>query len=589
MCVMNSYHQFYAEPLRSQLMDKLWSVQWDKGYIPDEKVKELSEEFDVSMVEIEGVISFYHFFHRKPTGKYTIYVDNSIIAEHKGYQDMVRVFEKETGASLGKVDKSGMFGLFSTPCIGLSDQAPAALINFIPFTHLDQKKIKEIIAGLKNGESLESFQVYPKDNIMYKPSGDKTLFFRSFEPGVSINEVKKINREAIIELLKKSELSGRGGAFFPTWRKWQSAMIQPSYPKYVVCNADEGEPGTFKDRVVMNTVPETMIEGMIVCAYTVGASKGFIYLRGEYWWLRPKLEKTLSHYREKGLLGNNCAGIHGFDFDIRIQMGAGAYVCGEETALLESMEGKRGEPRTKWFFPVEKGYLQQPTIVNNVETFSAVAQILNLGLDKYLKLGIPGSPGTKLISVSGDCTNPGIYEIEWGMTLAELLELSGAQDPYFIQVSGPGGESVSMAEKFRRISMLDPMNTQDIRCGGSVMIFSKKRDIVKILINFAEFFKHESCGICTPCRAGNFIIQRKLARLEHGLAVSDDLTDLLSWSEIMRKTSRCGLGKTAPNALIFSLNKFGEYFNKKLDQNYDGHSLKFDLKSATSEHESYKK
>ena len=586
---MKDYEEFYDEPLRSQMMDKLWEFQMEKGFISDENVRDLAQEFDISTIETEGVISFYHFFHRKPTGKYTIYIDNSIIAEHKGYQQVVRAFEKETGTTLGHVDKSGTFGLFSTPCIGLSDQSPAVLINFMPFTNLDKTKVKDIIVRLKNGEQLETFYDYPKDNIRYKPSGDKSLFFRTFEPGTAIHEARNINREGIIELLRKSELAGRGGAFFPTWRKWQSAMTQPALPKYVVCNADEGEPGTFKDRVLMNVCPETMIEGMIICGYTVGASKGFIYLRGEYWWLKSKIENAIQEYRKTGLLGKDCAGIKGFDFDIRIQMGAGAYVCGEETALLESMEGKRGEPRTKWFFPVEKGYLQQPTIVNNVETFCAVAQILNLGIDKYLKLGIPGSPGTKVISVSGDCAKPGIYEIEWGMTLAELLELSGAQDPYFIQVSGPSGESVSMNEKFRRISMLDLMQTKDIRCGGSLMIFSSKRDIVKILINFAEFFKHESCGICTPCRAGNFIIQRKLDRLDHGLAVRDDLTDLKSWSEIMRKTSRCGLGKTAPNALIFSLNKFGEYFNERLDQNYDGHSLKFDLEAATSEHESYKK
>ena len=586
---MKNWDEFYSEPLRSQLMDRLWDFQAENGYISDENVRSLSQEFGLSQIEVEGVISFYHFFHRKPTGQFTIYVNNSIVSEHKGYQEVIKAFEMETGAKLGTVDKTGTFGLFVTPCIGLSDQEPAALINFYPFTQLDQNKVKEIVTRLKKGENPCDFYDDPADNIQYTPEGGKTLFFKPFEPGLAIAEAAQSGPEGIIELLRKSELSGRGGAFYPTWKKWQAARSQNSEPRYVVCNADEGEPGTFKDRVLMNVCPETMIEGMIVCGYTIAAVKGFIYLRGEYRWLLPKLQKVIQKYRDLGLLGKNCAGIPGFDFDIRIQMGAGAYVCGEETALLESMEGKRGEPRTKWFFPVEKGYLQQPTVVNNVETFCAVSQILNSGIEKYLKLGIPGSPGTKLISVSGDCTRPGIYEIEWGMTLAELLELCGAQDPYFIQVSGPSGESVSMNEKFRRISMLDLMQTKDIRCGGSLMIFNAKRDVVKILINFADFFKHESCGICTPCRAGNFIIQKKLERIEHGLAVREDLTDLKAWSEIMRKTSRCGLGKTAPNSIIFSLNKFGEYFNEKLDRDYDGHSLKFDLEAATMAHESYKK
>ncbi len=269
-------------------------------------------------------------------------------------------------------------------------------------------------------------------------------------------------------------------------------------------------------------------------------------------------------------------------------MGAGSYVCGEETALLESLEGKRGEPRTKWFFPVEKGYLQLPTIINNVETFCAAARIIEMGADEYSQLGIPGSPGTKLISVSGDCRLPGIYEIEWGMTVAELLELCEADDPYYIQVSGPSGECISIKEKFRRISMLDLMARKDIRCGGSFMIFNKQRDLVKVLMNFSEFFKHESCGICTPCRAGNFIIQRKLERLENGLANEIDLQEIKAWGTIMKNTSRCGLGKTATNSLIIAMDKFHDYFAAKLDKDFNGLNLKFDMEAATEDYEKYK-
>jgi [NiFe] hydrogenase diaphorase moiety large subunit len=403
-----------------------------------------------------------------------------------------------------------------------------------------------------------------------------------------LKKAGNIGADGVLDELKKADLSGRGGAYYPTWKKWAAAKSQTATPRYVICNADEGEPGTFKDRVLLNTRPETLIEGMLLCGYTVGATFGIIYLRGEYRWLKPKLDATIEAYREAGLLGDMAGGIQGFDFDIRVQMGAGSYVCGEETALLESLEGNRGEPRTKWFFPVEKGYLRQPTVINNVETFCAATRIIEMGADNWNKLGMPGSTGVKLLSVSGDCRLPGIYEIEWGMTVAELLELCEAEDSFYIQISGPSGECISVKEKYRRISMLDLLARKDIRSGGSVMVFNKQRDLVKVLLNFSEFFKLESCGICTPCRAGNFIIQRKLERLDNGLANQQDLEDLKNWGVIMKNTSRCGLGKTATNSLIYAMDKFGDYFKAKLDKDYNGLNLKFDMEAATEAYEQYR-
>ncbi|MEJ2004811.1 MAG: NADH-ubiquinone oxidoreductase-F iron-sulfur binding region domain-containing protein, partial [Cyclobacteriaceae bacterium] len=246
----------------------------------------------------------------------------------------------------------------------------------------------------------------------------------------------------------------------------------------------------------------------------------------------------------------------------------GAYVCGEETALLESMEGRRGEPRTKWFYPVERGYLQYPTIVNNVETFAAAARIIKMGSKNYCSRGLPDSPGTKLISVSGDCASPGIYEIEYGMNVEELLVLCKAEDPFMIQVSGPSGEMISMAEKDRQFANNDLAGRKDIRCGGAFMIFNSDRDLLHILMNYNAFFKHESCGVCTPCRAGNFILQRKLERLHHGLGEDQDLEDLRNWSLIMKKSSRCGLGKTAGNPIIDAMDKFNDEFNKTYTREY---------------------
>jgi len=569
------------------MMDRLWELQLSHGYINDEEVSNLAEEFNLSGIEVEGVISFYHFFHRKPTGKYTIYLNNSIVADHKGFNRIKDTLERETGATFGSTDRTGTFGLFLTPCIGLSDQEPSALINFQPFTNLNAIKIKDLISNLKRSIDVESLCDWPADNIRYAPPGG-TVFFRDFIPGTVLKKAAKMGTDGVIEELKNAELSGRGGAYYPTWKKWVAAKNQPAHPRYVVCNADEGEPGTFKDRVLMNTKPETLIEGMLLCGYTIGANFGIIYLRGEYRWLKPKLDNAIEAYRKAGLLGKISGGIQGFDFDIRVQMGAGSYVCGEETALLESLEGKRGEPRTKWFFPVEKGYLQQPTVINNVETFCAATRIIEMGSEAWSQLGIPGSPGVKLLSVSGDCRLPGIYEIEWGMTVAELLELCEAEDPFYIQISGPSGECISIKDKYRRISMLDLLARKDIRSGGSIMIFNKQRDLVKVLLNFSEFFKTESCGICTPCRAGNFIIQRKLERLDNGLANPQDLEDLKNWGMIMKNTSRCGLGKTATNSLIYAMDKFRDYFNSKLDKEYNGLNLKFDMEAATEQYEQYK-
>lgn len=575
------------EPLRTQMMDRLWDLQLSQGCINDDDIKKLADDFNLSDIQVEGVVSFYHFFHRKPTGKYTIYLNNSIVADHKGFNRIKDTLERETGATFGSTDRTGTFGLFLTPCIGLSDQEPSMLVNFHPFTNLNAIKIKDIIANLRRGMDAEALCDWPADNIRYAPPGG-TVFFRDFAPGNALKKAAALGADAVLEELKLAELSGRGGAYYPTWKKWEAAKNQPSTPRYVVCNADEGEPGTFKDRVLMNTRPETLIEGMLVCGYTIGATVGIIYLRGEYRWLKPKLENTLEAYRKAGLLGKIAGGIQGFDFDIRVQMGAGSYVCGEETALLESLEGKRGEPRTKWFFPVEKGFLQQPTVINNVETFCAATRIIESGAAVWNQLGMPGSTGVKLLSVSGDCRQPGIYEIEWGMTVAELLELCEAEDPYYIQVSGPSGECISIKDKYRRISMLDLLARKDIRSGGSIMVFNKQRDLVKVLLNFSEFFKTESCGICTPCRAGNFIIQRKLERLDNGLANPQDLEDLKNWGLIMKNTSRCGLGKTATNSLIYAMDKFREYFNGKLDKEYNGLNLKFDMEAATEPYEQYK-
>ena len=564
------------------LLNCLWAYHNQSGYIRDEDVDECSARLGISKVELEGVISFYHFFHRKPAGRYTIYLNNSIVSEFSGFQRIKEALERETGATFGTVDPSGTFGLYETACIGLSDREPAALINFYPFTNLNTLKIRSIIARLKQGERVEDICDTIKENICYTPVPERAFYFRDYIPGSCVSKLNGHSPDEVIGLINRSKLSGRGGAFFPTGLKWGLCRQQKAEPKYVVCNADEGEPGTFKDRALMNTMPGLVLEGMIVAGYAIGASEGILYLRAEYLWLKEKLEKTIAHFYRMGLLGKNAAGLTGFNFDLRLQIGAGAYVVGEETAMLNSMEGKRGEARVKQFFPVERGYLSKPTIVNNVETLCAAARIMELGPDHFLQLGLEESPGVKLISVSGDCHKPGIYEIEWGMPVAQLLEMCQADDPYFIQVSGPSGECISANDQPRVLSK------EDVRCGGAFMVFSKHRDILQILINFADFFKEESCGVCTPCRAGNFIIRRKLEKIRLGLGNAQDYQDMRQWGKIMEMASRCGLGKMATNSLTKALDAFPEYFEQKIAAESGPRYKEFDLEHAVADYEKFK-
>ena len=566
---------------RSELLDNLWRAQNKHRCIRREDIEACSRALNISKIEVEGVVSFYHFFTRKPAGKITIYLNKSIVSEHKGFERIKEAFESATGATMNGVDPSGQFGLFDTPCIGLSDLEPAALINFFPFTKLTSLKVKNIIARMKQGESPEDICDPVPDHIRSIPDGEKAVILRDYDPGRAIETLSRHSPESVINNIKASGMRGMGGAFFPTGLKWESCSSETASPKYIVCNADEGEPGTFKDRVLMNSVPGLLLEGMAVAGYAVGSSEGIIYLRAEYAWLKHRLTQTIERYRKMNLLGKNISGIEGFDFDVRVQLGAGAYVCGEETALLNSLEGKRGEPRNKRFFPTQRGYLQLPTVVNNVETFCVAARIMELGSDYYLRTGTPTSPGTKLLSVSGDCRLPGIYEIEWGASVREILEKCGADQPHFIQVSGPSGECISMAEADRSISL------DDLPCGGSLMIFNGSRDILQILTNFTRFFKHESCGLCTPCRAGNFLIERKLQLFASKLARDSDVKEVHSWGEIMKLTCRCGLGKTAPNSLLTAQEKFPEYFESILNRDPDSLSKGFSLEDAVREYDRF--
>ena len=318
--------------------------------------------------------------------------------------------------------------------------------------------------------------------------------------------------------IEASGLRGRGGAGFPTSLKWDLAAKSPGERKFVVCNADEGEPGTFKDRVILAEFADLVFEGMTIAACVIGAQQGIVYLRAEYAYLRSHLEAVLRRRRGENLLGKNIRGREGFDFDIEIRMGAGAYVCGEETALIESLEGQRGEPRNRPPFPIDTGYLGNPTIVNNVETFAWVVCILAKGAEWFKDIGTAKSTGLKLFSVSGDCRQPGVYEFPMGITVAELLKRVGGEGAKAVQVGGAAGQCVPAAQFERTIAF------EDVPTGGSIIVFGPHRDMLRVAENFLEFFVDESCGQCTPCRQGTPKLIEGVQMLQQGhcsMALSD--------------------------------------------------------------------
>jgi len=556
---------------KTRLMDILIDTQDAFGFIHENAANQISESLDISKVDLEQTISFYHFFSQKPQGKYTIYLNNSAVANMCGRREVARAFEKEAGCKFGEVTGDGLIGLFSTSCIGMNDQEPAAIINGTVFTRLTPFRVKEIIRDIHKGikveemfqasfgdgnNCLELVHAVVNNHIMKKGpilSPDNTS-------GKAIKKIIGLSPEDIIEEVKLSNIRGRGGAGFPTGLKWEFCRKAHGDRRYIFCNADEGEPGTFKDRVILTERPRLLFEGMTVAAYAVGAGEGILYLRYEYKYLQKFLESIIEEMRNEHLLGKNIKGKEGFDFDIRIQFGAGAYVCGEESALIESAEGKRGEPRDRPPFPVEKGYLGQPTIVNNVETLCAIVKVIIHGGEWYKSFGTEESTGTKLLSVSGDCRYPGVYEVEWGFSVTDILEMVGAEQVQAVQVGGPSGSCIGPNE-FERI-----LGYEDLSTGGSMIVINNRRDILKdIVLNFTDFFIEESCGSCTPCRTLPVIMRDKLIKIIEGKGVMMDLMDIERWSLIM-KANRCGLGHTSLNPILSTLKNFRHLYLDRIQK-----------------------
>jgi [NiFe] hydrogenase diaphorase moiety large subunit len=367
----------------------------------------------------------------------------------------------------------------------------------------------------------------------------------SVEPYEILRLTMQKDKNAVIEEIIESGLRGRGGAGFPTGYKWRFMANQEESEKYIICNADEGEPGTFKDRKLLVEVPRKVISGMAIAAYVTNTTKGYIYLRAEYNYLIPTLEKELDIFHKHAEKFN-------LDFQIEIFSGAGAYVCGEETALIESMEGKRGEPRNKPPFPIQHGFLGKPTLVNNVETFASASMICRIGAKKYETLGTDDQHGSKLFSISGDSPKEGVYELELGMKISDFVEEFGDGDTKAVQVGGVAGFCVPR-KNFEK-TIIGEGNTT----GGATMVFNSTRSMYNVLHNYLDFFAEESCGQCTPCRVGTQQLLKGIEAVKSGKKPDSYLDDLVKLSKTMKITSKCGLGQSVTNSFASIVENFRE-------------------------------
>jgi [NiFe] hydrogenase diaphorase moiety large subunit len=537
---------------RGRLLDIVEAVQRLSGYVSDQAIQIIAKGVGIHPVQVEDMLSFYAFFDRQPRGRNRIRLSKTPISFMKGAQKVARAFEKALGISVGGTSEDGEFTLQWTSDIGMADQEPAAIINGMILTGLTPGDIPQIVAALQQEK------IPPKAKVRSSLVQPGPLLSGLSACGEGIKAALALSPDKVIEEITNAKLRGRGGAGFPTGMKWRFTRKANGKEHYVVCNADEGEPGTFKDRVLLTEFPDLIFDGMTIAGYALGARHGLVYLRGEYAYMWNDLQEVLKTRRHLGVLGDNICGREGFDFDIRIQLGAGAYICGEESALLESLEGKRGAPRDRPPFPTERGYLHQPTAIDNVETFACAARILEKGAAWFTSYGTKESAGTKLMSVSGDCARPGVYEVSFGITVNELLDLVGAPDASYVQMSGPSGQAVAPKDFGRRIAY------EDLSTGGSTMVFGPQRDVLEVALQFADFFVEESCGYCTPCRVGTTLLKQGMEKIVAGRATLADVAATQALANSVERMSRCGLGQTAPNPILTTMSSFPELYEARL-------------------------
>jgi [NiFe] hydrogenase diaphorase moiety large subunit len=537
---------------RASLVPILREVKEKYREIDSDAMQLIADLLGTHPVEVDAVATFYSFIHPQTEGRFVFRLCRTYSCELAGKDQVVQQLERDLGIKFGETSADGSFTLEWANCMGMCDQGPAMLVNEEIYTQLNPNRVRVIVDDYRRRLATGDSQARGTGADRARMTAANELTFSTIPVGDGLAKALSMSRADIIDMVRDAKLKGRGGAGFPTGIKWNFAAAERRQPKYVMCNADEGEPGTFKDRLILSEHADLVMEGMTIGGRAIGAALGLIYLRAEYGYLRPHLLEVVRKRKEAGLLGQNIGGIEGFNFSIMVAMGAGAYVCGEETALIESLEGFRGEPRNRPPFPVVSGFLHRPSVVNNVETLAWVPCILSKGVEWFKSVGTENSAGHKLFSVSGDCERPGVYEFPFGITIAELLCKVGGEDAKAVQIGGASGRCVARKDFERRLAF------EDIPTGGSVIVIGPGRDMLALAHNLLDFFVEESCGQCTPCRLGNSKLLEGVKMLREGTCTAEYLDDLKGLANTMQVASKCGLGQTSSVAFMSILEHFGD-------------------------------
>jgi NADH-quinone oxidoreductase subunit F len=578
-----------ARARRHLLLPVLHAIQARIGWISPGAINHAALRLDIAPAEIYGVASFYGMFSLSPRPPVVAHVCDDIACLTRGTDALCSELEKKLGPA-GSTCAGGRATWLRSACLGLCERAPAALVSLAGESPRERvlapataEGVKSLVEDAVHGRLPEEPDVLnAKLSVPQAGSPQLRLLRRvglSNPPSLedyqqhggyeALSKALDLGAEGVIKEVMASRLLGRGGAAFPTAKKWEALHLQrhllqsqSGRAHYLICNADESEPGTFKDRVLMEGDPFTLIEGMTIAAIATSAQQGYVYLRGEYPLAAERVAHAIHEARAHGFLGNNILG-RGLHFDIELRRGAGAYICGEETALFNSIEGYRGEPRNKPPFPTQAGLFRQPTAVNNVETLMNVPQIIREGGAVYAQVGTQNSSGTRVFCLSGHVVHPGVYEIAMGATLRRLIDMAGGVAGngrlQAVLLGGAAGSFVSPSELDTPLTFEGTRAIGATLGSGVVMLFDDSIDLKQILLRVAEFFRHETCGQCVPCRVGVVRQEETLQRLISGSPVGstkDEITMLREMAQAMRDASICGLGQTASSALESALHRW---------------------------------
>jgi NADH-quinone oxidoreductase subunit F len=557
-----------ARAQRHMLLPTLQALHDRAGWISPGGLNYVARRLTVPPADVYGVATFYALFSLDERPPRVVHVCDDIACRCAGSQDLI--------ARLGpEGEDAGGATWLRSPCLGQCDRAPAALLTEAGATPVEREltaiDAEGVIAVLRGATppappstpppqaGQPGLRLLGRIGAVDPESLDD---YRAHGGYAALRRAIELGPEGVIREVTESKLVGRGGAAFPMGRKWDAVARQPRRPHYLICNADESEPGTFKDRVLMEGDPFAVIESMTVAAYATGCEQGYLYLRGEYPLARRRLENAIAQARDRGFLGPDVLG-HGFAFDIDVRKGAGAYICGEETAIFGSIEGYRGEPRNKPPFPVVEGLFRRPTVVNNVETLVNVLAIVLEGGPAFARIGTEHSTGPKLFCVSGAVGRPGTYEVPFGTTLRDLIGLAGgAPDLRAVLLGGAAGSFVTPGELDLPLTFEDAREAGTTLGSGVVLAIDAATDLKRMLMVIAAFFRDESCGQCVPCRVGTVRQEEALARLASGRtrgSVEDELALIAEIGEAMRDSSICGLGQTASSAVESAIGKLGVF------------------------------